>query len=131
MIDLRFYSVKESFRGDGKEFFALRKQENLLEKQETQEHLEKYIVQEEFPKEQERYYLVGCANEASNILIPAGAGSEVLKDKEDYMEIIQYIIRKKIKDYTKNYKVNLESIVFPTRNSLKKSLKILAMILLK
>lgn len=101
MIDLRFYSVKESFRGDGKEFFALRKQENLLEKQETQEHLEKYIVQEEFPKEQERYYLVGCANEASNILIPAGAGSEVLKDKEDYMEIIQYIIRKKLKTILK------------------------------
>lgn len=123
MIDLRFYSVKESFRGDGKEFFALRKQENLLEKQETQEHLEKYIVQEEFPKEQERYYLIGCANEASNILIPAGAGSEVLKDKEDYMEIIQYIIRKKIKDYTKNYKVNLESIVFPTKKQLKEIIK--------
>lgn len=39
------------------------------------------------------------------------------------MEIIQYIIRKKIKDYTKNYQVNLEAIVFLTKKQLKEIIK--------
>lgn len=39
------------------------------------------------------------------------------------MEIIQYIIKEKLKDYTKNDQVKLEAMVFPTKKQLKKIIK--------
>ena len=105
MFDLRYYSISKEFKGQEKTFITLE---------------EKDI----FVAESDMYYVIGCANEVGDILLPIAVGDEILQnDEAETMSIIKKMAREKAQAYIEKYAANLKAIIFPSKWQIQEIIK--------